>query len=111
VTDPIRYFLEWVTAVLLGRRKLGRYRRPSLTCASPALPQVTGHPSPDVSGARLVAARRHRARRAPDVPTLPEPRAQWFPPAPWERPLSPVRPYLLSHLGEEWRHVVTGKGA
>ncbi|MGW7363268.1 hypothetical protein ACWGI8_07535 [Streptomyces sp. NPDC054841] len=45
------------------------------------------------------------------MPTLPEPRAQWFPPAPWGRPMALVRPYLLCHLGEDWRHVVTGKGA
>ncbi|MDQ0942565.1 hypothetical protein QFZ67_004270 [Streptomyces sp. V1I1] len=45
------------------------------------------------------------------MPTLPEPRAQWFPPAPWERPLTMVRPYVLVSLGEKSRDAVTGKGA
>ncbi|HET6352720.1 hypothetical protein [Streptomyces sp.] len=45
------------------------------------------------------------------MPTLPEPRAQWFPPAPWERPLTLVRPYVLASLGEDWRHAEPGKGA
>jgi hypothetical protein len=107
VTDLIRRVLEWVTAVLLGRRKLGRHRAQAPQVAA----QVTRPLSPAVCGSRLVAARTHRARRAPCVPLLPEPRAQWFPPAPWERPLTLVRPYVLVSLGEEWRHVVTGKGA
>jgi hypothetical protein len=111
VNDRIRKVLDWVTGLLLGRRKLGRHRRRSLPCASPALPQVTRHLSPDVWGARLVVARRQRAQSAPWVPTLPEPRAQWFPPAPWERPMTLVRPYVLCHLGEEWRHVMHGEDA
>lgn len=111
MTETIRRALQWVTALLLGRRKLGRHRRPYLPSVPPALPQVAQHLTPAVCGARLVAARRHRARRAPWVPTPPEPRATWYPPAPWERPLTLVRPYVLDSLGEEWRDAVTGKGA
>ncbi|WP_406306662.1 hypothetical protein OH805_34555 [Streptomyces sp. NBC_00879] len=45
------------------------------------------------------------------MPTLPEPRAEWFPPAAWERPLTLVRPYVVASLGEDWRHAESGKGA
>ncbi|WP_405998620.1 hypothetical protein [Streptomyces sp. NBC_00829] len=103
MTDLIRTTLEWVRRVLGGRRAPGRHCRPA---PAVALPTAL---TPDVCGARLAVARRHREAR--HVPLLPEPRAQWFPPAPWERPMTLVRPYLLCHLGEEWRHAPTGKGA
>ncbi|MDQ0941470.1 hypothetical protein [Streptomyces sp. V1I1] len=103
--DRIARTLDWVTLVLFGPQ--GRHRAQVPQAAAQAPAQL----NPAVCGARLVAARRHRARRAPDVPTLPEPRAQWFPPAPWERPLTLVRPYVLVSLGEEWRHAASGKGA
>ncbi|MGW7365621.1 hypothetical protein ACWGI8_19805 [Streptomyces sp. NPDC054841] len=105
MTETIRRALDWVTAVLIGPP--GRHRAQAPQAAAQANAQL----DPAVCGARLVAARRQRERRAPCVPTLPEPRAQWFPPTPWERPMALVRPYLLCHLGEDWRHAVTGKGA
>ncbi|WP_461064748.1 hypothetical protein [Streptomyces pseudoechinosporeus] len=49
-------------------------------------------------GARLVNARRHRTERhtaPPQVPQL-QPRAEWFPPRPWEATGATGRPYVLS---------------
>ncbi|MGW7366536.1 hypothetical protein ACWGI8_24640 [Streptomyces sp. NPDC054841] len=105
--DFVTRLLGWVTVALLGRRTPGRHRAQVPQAAAQAHAQL----SPDVWGAGLGAARMHREGRAPCVPTLPEPRAQWFPPAPWERPMTLVRPYLLCHLGEEWRYVVAGRVA
>lgn len=106
--DFVTRLFAWLTGALGHRRTPGRHSR---TDAPPAAPVAPSQPSPYVCGARLVAARWLRERRAPDVPTLPEPRAQWFPPAPWERPLTLVRPYVLASLGEDWRHAEPGKGA
>ena len=70
--------LERVREALLGRRTPGKHRR----AVAPSAPRlVTAVPSPDVWGARLRAARRHRARHAPVT----------------------VRPYVRASLGEEWR--------
>lgn len=103
MNDFIRGVLDGVRAVLFGHRTPGRHCRPAPAVAPRALPTRL---IPEVLGARLVVARRHREAR--HVPPLPEPRAQWYPPAPWGRPLTVVRPYVLASMGEEWRTVPAG---
>lgn len=106
MAEIIRVALEWVRSILWGRRTPSRHSRPAAPPVAP--PALPARLTPDVPGARLVVARRHReARRVRRVP-LAQPTAQWFPPAPWEAPLTVVRPYVLASLGEEWRTAPAG---
>jgi hypothetical protein len=75
--------LEWVRAVLFGPRTPGRHRRTAAPRA--VLPTPSHHPSPEVCGARLMAARSHRRDRQA--------------PPPWEETGVLVRPYV-ARLGE-----------
>lgn len=95
--------LERVRAALFGRRTPGKHTR---TAPPQEAPQTPSHqPSPNVWGARLVTARRTRKERhALPVPaTQPQPRAQWFPPRPWEDTGAMVRPYV-ANLGDTPRN-------
>lgn len=102
--------LDWMRAVLFGPRTPGKHSRSVLLQEAPQAPRH--RPSPDVWGARLVTARRHRRERhaAPPQALQPQVRAQWFPPAPWERTGALVRPYV-AHLGEVPRSTRTGPQA
>lgn len=71
--------LEWVTTALVGRRAPGKHAR------------VTSPPA-----APLVVARPRHSRHTPPVP---QPRAQWFPPHPWEDTGAMVRPYVTLLAG------------
>jgi hypothetical protein len=64
--------LEWVRAVLFGPRVPGRHRRARTPRVVPPAPSC--RPSPDVFGARVVAARSHRRKRH-----TPPPQASWEP--------------------------------
>jgi hypothetical protein len=86
------------------RRKPGRH-------SSAHVPQETSQalpapPRPDVWGARLVVARRHRPERhtGPAQASQAQPRAEWFPPRPWEDTGALVRPFV-AHLGDPPRNV------
>jgi hypothetical protein len=59
--DYLPQALEWVRAILFGPRVPGRHRRARTRRVLPTAP--SRHPSPDVFGARVVAARSHRRKR------------------------------------------------
>lgn len=75
--------LQWVRAVLLGPRTPGRHRR--TPAPRTVLPAPSLHPSPEVCGARLVAARSHCRERQGQPP--------------WDETGALVRPYVAC-LGE-----------
>ncbi|MFI1162130.1 hypothetical protein ACH4UM_00620 [Streptomyces sp. NPDC020801] len=103
MSDLIRTALVRVISVLLGRRAPGRHSNAYTPPAAPPAPRRRA--TPDVRGARLVVARRHRQERhagAPYPPPYAE-RAEWFPPRDWEAEeawdgtATMVRPYV-AHL-------------
>jgi hypothetical protein len=91
--------LERVRAVLRRRRTPGRH---SSAHVPQEVPQtLPAPPRPDVLGARLVVARRHRP--GPAQASQAQPRAEWFPLRPWEDTGSLVRPFV-AHLGDPPRN-------
>lgn len=102
--------LAWVRGALLGPRTPGRHSR----TATPQAPPVARarRLAPNVLGARLVAARRHRTGQPTGPVQAPQPRerAEWFPPRPWDHTGALVRPYV-AHLGEAPRSARAGAQA
>jgi hypothetical protein len=83
----LSHALEWARAVLFGPRVPGRHRRTRTRRVMPPAP--SRQPSPDVFGARVVAARSHRRKRHTPPPQ-----------APWEPTDVLVRPYV-ARLGAD----------
>ena len=101
---------ERVRAALFGRRTHGRYSPPATPTVRPPVPAT--RLSPDACGARLgVARRRRRERHARPVQApQPQPRAEWFPPDPWEHAGALVRAYV-ERLGDPPRQADTSAQA
>jgi hypothetical protein len=105
----VSHALEWVRPLLSGSRTPDKH---SLTLAPVAPSADRKPPTPDVWGARLIAARKRRWEQQTRPAQKPQrhARAAWFSPRPWEATDAMVRPYV-ARLREAPRRARTGAQA